>query len=672
MRSRRPLSAEDALPVAPASAASLLRSSTVLCRLIPLAVVVISGLVFAPVLQNDFVNWDDRVNLLDNRSYRGLSWTHLQWMFTTFHNSLYRPLTWITLGGDYVFWEMNPSGYHLTSLVLHCAAALLFYFLTIQLLSLASPSLDRADVATKIAAAFAALLFAIHPLRVEPIAWASGRENVVAGPFFVLTLIFYLRAVAFAPQSTVYRKWMAAACLSYALSLLGKGAGVTLPIALLILDVYPLRRLAGGGRKWDGPQAIQVYLEKIPFFLLALGAGLLAVHGKQQSNLMYGLQAYGVAERLVQTAYGLIFYLWKTLIPINLSNLYEIETLSPSDWRFIFSALLLFAITALLWCLRRRWPWGLASWVYYCMILLPYVGVAQNGPQIAADRYAYLACLAWAVLAAAALLNLWRARQLDRVKFPLFISAHAAAALVLVALGILSWRQSEIWRDSETLWRHALAINEKSFFAHHFLGTALLSKGRPAEAIGHFQRSLALNPIYASAHAGLASALAEQGDLEKAMAGYRQALALDADSVEIHYSLARVLAKRGDTDGAIEHYLRALALAPEDPDTHNNLGLALAARGDDENAIKHFQAALRSDRNYARAHFNLGRVLARQGRLDEAIDHFRQALRLQSGVAEIHENLGRALATRGDTGEASKHLEEAVRILKTRKASALP
>ena len=672
MRSRRPLSAEDALPVAPASAASLLRSSTVLCRLIPLAVVVISGLVFAPVLQNDFVNWDDRVNLLDNRSYRGLSWTHLQWMFTTFHNSLYRPLTWITLGVDYVFWEMNPSGYHLTSLVLHCAAALLFYFLTIQLLSLASPSLDRADVATKIAAAFAALLFAIHPLRVEPIAWASGRENVVAGPFFVLTLIFYLRAVAFAPQSTVYRKWMAAACLSYALSLLGKGAGVTLPIALLILDVYPLRRLAGGGRKWDGPQAIQVYLEKIPFFLLALGAGLLAVHGKQQSNLMYGLQAYGVAERLVQTAYGLIFYLWKTLIPINLSNLYEIETLSPSDWRFIFSALLLFAITALLWCLRRRWPWGLASWVYYCMILLPYVGVAQNGPQIAADRYAYLACLAWAVLAGAALLNLWRARQLDRVKFPLFISAHAAAALVLVALGILSWRQSEIWRDSETLWRHALAINEKSFFAHHFLGTALLSKGRPAEAIGHFQRSLALNPIYASAHAGLASALAEQGDLEKAMAGYRQALALDADSVEIHYSLARVLAKRGDTDGAIEHYLRALALAPEDPDTHNNLGLALAARGDDENAIKHFQAALRSDRNYARAHFNLGRVLARQGRLDEAIDHFRQALRLQSGVAEIHENLGRALATRGDTGEASKHLEEAVRILKTRKASALP
>jgi len=672
MKSRRPLSVEDTLPVAPASVASLLRGSAVLCRLIPLAVVVISGLAFAPVLQNDFVNWDDRVNLLDNRSYRGLSWTHLQWMFTTFHNSLYRPLTWITLGADYLFWGMNPSGYHLTSLFLHCAAALLFYVLSIRLLSLANSSLDRDDVAIKIAAAFAALLFAIHPLRVEPIAWASGRENVVAGPMFILTLICYLRAVAFACQSTSYWKWMVGAWLSYALSLLGKGAGVTLPIALLVLDVYPLRRLAGGVRKWAGSQAIQVWLEKIPFFLLALGAGLFALYGKQQSNLMYGLQEYGVAERLVQTAYGLIFYLWKTLIPIHLSNLYEIEALSLSDWRFILSALLLVAITVLLWILRRRRPWGLASWVYYCVILLPYVGVAQNGPQIAADRYTYLACLAWAVLAGAALLKLWRARQLDRMKFPLFISAHAPAAFLVAGLGLLSWRQSTVWRDSETLWRHALAINEESFFAHHFLGTALLSKGRSGEAIGHFQRSLALNPHYASAHAGLANAFAEQGDLEKSVAGYRQALALDSDSVEIHYSLARVLTMRGETDGAIDHYLRALALAPADPDTHNNLGLVLAARGEDDKAIEHFQAALRSDRNYARAHFNLGRVLVRQGRLDEAIDHFRQALQLQSGVAEIHESLGRALASRGHSDEASKHLEEAVKILKTRKPTALP
>ena len=641
-----------------------------LCRLIPLAILAISGLAFVPVLNNDFVNWDDRVNLLDNRAYRGLSWMHLQWMFTTFHNSLYRPLTWMTLGADYLFWGMNPSGYHLTSLILHCAAALLFYFLCAQLLSLANPSVDRGDVAIKVAAGLAALIFAVHPLRVEPIAWASGRENVVAGPFFILTMICYLRAVAFARQSSSYWKWMVAAWLSYALSLLGKGAGVTLPIALLILDVYPLRRLTGGVRKWIGPEAIRVGLEKAPFFFLALAAGLLAVYGKQQSRLMYGLAEYGVVERLVQTAYGLIFYLWKTLLPIHLSNLYEIETLSLLDWRFILSTLLALAITGLLWISRRRRPWGLASWVCYCVILLPYVGVAQNGPQIAADRYTYLACLPWAVLAGGALLASWRAQRSAQIGFPAFISAHAAAGLVVAGLGFLSWNQSTVWRDSETLWRHALSINEKSFFAHHFLGTALLSKGRPEEATGHFQRSLSLNPNYASAHAGLANALAEQGDLEKSVAGYRRALALDSDSVEIHYSLARALAKRGETKEAIEHYLRALALAPEDPDSHNNLGLLLAAQGQNEKAIEHFQAALRSDRSYARAHFNLGRLLVRQGRLDEAIDHFRQALRLQSGVAEIHESLGRALALKGDTREASRQLEEAVRILKAQKSPA--
>ncbi|HKY06650.1 MAG TPA: tetratricopeptide repeat protein [Candidatus Binatia bacterium] len=650
--------------------ASLIAGSVALRWLVPLVVVLLSGLAFAPVLHNDFVNWDDRVNLLDNRFYRGLSAQHLQWMFTTFHNSLYRPLTWITLGADYLLWGMNPSGYHLSSLLLHCLAALLFYFLSIQLLSLAVPSLEQRDAALKVGAGFAALIFAVHPLRVEPIAWASGRENVVAGPFFILTVICYLHAIARARQPSAYWKWMVGAWLAYALSLLGKGAGVTLPFALLILDAYPLRRLSAG--RALPVSALRLGLEKLPFFLLALVAGLLAVYGKQQSNLMYGLQDYGIVDRLVQTVYGLIFYLWKTLVPISLSNLYEIETLSLSDWRFVLSALLLGAISALLWVFRQRWPWGLAAWCYYCVILLPYVGVAQNGPQIAADRYTYLACLPWAVLAGAALLNGWQIWRRGQTKRPLLVGAHALAASIVVTLAFLSWRQSAVWRDSETLWRHALSINAKSYFAHHFLGTALLSKDRPAEALGHFQESLALNPNYASAQIGLANALAEQGEVENALAGYRRALALDGGSVEGHYGLARVLSRHGDTDGAIEHYRRALALAPNDPDAHNNLGLLLAARGEFGKAIEHFQAALGSDRTYARAHFNLGRVLARQGQLDGAIDHFRQALRLQPEVAEIHESLARVLSLKGKNAEATAHLEEAVRILKKQQAIASP
>lgn len=638
--------------------------------LLLLLVTIISALVFAPVLQNDFVNWDDRVNILDNRSYRGLSWAHLQWMFTTFHNSLYRPLTWMTLGADYLLWGMNPAGYHLTSLILHCVAVLLFYCLSVQLLSLATASLPgRPDLPVHVAAAFAALLFAIHPLRVEPIAWASGRENVVAAPFFILTLIFYLRAIAGRQHAASYFKWLLAAWLSYALSLLGKGAGVTLPLALLVLDVYPLRRLSGA-KTGFAPAAARILLEKAPFFLLALIAGLLAIHGKQQSKLMYGLAEYGIADRVVQTVYGLGFYLWKTVLPVHLSNLYEIESLSPFDWRFGLNALTLAVITAAFWIYRQRWPWALACWVYYCVILLPYIGVAQNGPQIAADRYSYLACLPWALVAGGAMLYGWRAWQSGRIKPAVLFLGQGMATLVLLALGVISWQQSGLWRDSETLWQHALTINEKSFFAHHFLAAALLTKGRPEEAMGHFQRSLELNPNYVSARIGLANALADQNDLEKSVNVYRTALTLDPDASEAHYGLARVLTKRGDADGAIQHYMRALAIEPGDPDTHNNLGLLLAARGENEQAMAHFQAALRNDRGYAKAHYNLGRMLAREGKLDEAIDHFHQALNLQAGVAEIHESLGRALALQGKIDEATKHLEEAMRILKTRQPPA--
>jgi hypothetical protein len=171
----------------------------------PAVVVATTALAFAPVIRNDFVNWDDAANLLENHFYRGLSWEHLQWMFTTFHNSLYRPLTWITFGADYLMWGMNPAGYHLTSLLLHCFAAWLFYLLSARVLSWVAPAAGGADPwAVRIAAAFAAIIFAIHPLRVEPIAWASARGDVVSGLFFILTLVCYLRAVEVPVRSSAY------------------------------------------------------------------------------------------------------------------------------------------------------------------------------------------------------------------------------------------------------------------------------------------------------------------------------------------------------------------------------------------------------------------------------------------------------------------------------------
>ena len=669
-KSGRPAAAPKRRPIGSVSVARSWAGERLLGWFIPIFVIVFTGACFAPVLQNQFVNWDDRVNLLENLSYRGLDFEHLRWAFTTFHNSLYRPLTWITLEADYLLWGMQPSGYHLTSLILHCVAAVLAYFFFVRFLPLLvrDEFFGSSALAVKLAAAFAALIFAVHPMRVEPVAWASGRENVVSGPFFIVTLICYLRAVDTGAPASSYWKWMSAAWLSYAMSLLGKGAVVTLPIALLILDVNPLRRLVAKRGQWLGPQARLVWLEKAPFFFLALGAGLLAIFGKQQSRLMYGFDQYGPVDRLVQAIYGLVFYLWKTLIPTNLSPLYEMESLSVFEWHLILSAIVLAAITAALWLLRQRWPWALAIWLYHAVILLPYIGIAQNGPQIAADRYNYLACLGWSALAGAAALYGWHAWQSGKINRAVFYSLQASAVMLVVVLGFITWKQTQVWRDSETLWRHALAINDNSYFAHHFLATALLDKGESTEALSHFNKSLEINPDYASAHAGLGSALAELGDLEKSAQQFRRALVLDPGSMEAHYNLGRILARRGETEQAVAHYTQALAINPNDVDTHNNLGLLLAGRGDAPNAIEHFQVALRIDPRYAKAHFNLGRVLVQQGRIDEAVGHFRSALQIQPGVAEIHENLGRALALQGKSAEAAEHLQEALRILKSQQS----
>jgi tetratricopeptide (TPR) repeat protein len=662
LTSRKNSSFAKVLPSRAKAIGSARESKEPLYWLTPVLVFLITGIAFAPVVQNQFVNWDDPVNLLENPYYRGLGLAQLQWMFTTFHNSLYRPLTWMTLGADYLLWGMQASGYHLTSLLFHCANALLFYFLVLRIFSIAV----RAPIvpAMRAAAAFAALIFALHPLRVEPIAWASGRENVVSGFFFILTLICYLKAAHTVSPGSVNWRWMGAAWIFYAMSLLGKGAVVTLPFALLVLDIYPLKRL-GWDRGYLGSDARRIWREKVPFFVVALCGGVLALFGKQQSKLLYGLDQYGLMDRIVQSVYGFAFYLWKTLVPIQLSPLYEMRTLDVSDWRFLLSAIVLLAITAALWFLRQRWPWALAAWVYYLVIVAPYIGVAQNGPQIAADRYSYLACLGWTALAGAALPHFQDFGVIRKAGRPGCVFVAAATGILLVLLGFVTWRQTQVWRTSETLWRHALTIDAESFFAHSFLGTALLESGKTEEAIAHLNQALALNPGYASAHHALANAFSQRGALEEAIKHYNQALALDPGSAKAHYNLGRVLATRGDWGAAIAQYRKAIELDPLDPDYHNNLGLAVGKQENWDEAVNHFRDALRIDPTYSKAHFNLGRVYAHQGNLGDAAQHLTQALRLQPGAPEIHQSLARVLYLEGKKEEALQHYQEAIRLLKS-------
>jgi hypothetical protein len=240
---------------------------------IAFSVAFVTFAVFLPALRNGFVNWDDYELLVDNPRYRGLGWEQVSWMFSTFHNGHYQPLSWMTFALDYLIWGMEPFGYHLTNLVLHATNTALVYFLALRLLSLAlSRPPSAPDLGLRMAAGFAALFFSIHPLRVESVAWVTERRDVLSGLFFLATLLCYLQGMTISNDPSHQARWRNRALIAYGLSLLSKASGVTLPVVLLALDVYPLRRLGGGPGRWLGPLARHVWWEKVPFFLLAAAA----------------------------------------------------------------------------------------------------------------------------------------------------------------------------------------------------------------------------------------------------------------------------------------------------------------------------------------------------------------------------------------------------------------
>src|SRR5437867_4559767 len=368
--------------------------------LVPVLIALITVAAFLPALQNQFVSWDDAENFLDNPHYRGLGWSQLHWMWTT-HQSHYIPLTWMTHGLDYLLWGMNPFGYHLTSLLLHAANAVAFFFVVRRILKRALPGPSERGHALTVSAGVAALVFAIHPLRVESVAWVTERRDVLSGLFYLLTILLYLRACEREARGRG-RYWLSVAMFGCAL--LSKSMVVNLPVVLVILDVYPLRRL-GGSIGWWSEAARRIYIEKIPFVLLAAAASAIAVMAQFSVHAAASLAELSVPGRLAVSAYGLSFYLWKMVVPVNLSPLYELPpTVNPWAPPFFLSYGLVLAITAIILALRRRVPGLPAAWLAYIVVLLPVLGILQSGPQIAADRYTYLAGLGWAVLAGAGLL----------------------------------------------------------------------------------------------------------------------------------------------------------------------------------------------------------------------------------------------------------------------------
>src|SRR4029079_5372695 len=462
----------------------------------PIVILTVTLLSFGPILRNQFVDWDDYENLISNTHYRGLGWPQLSWMFTTFHMGPYQPLSWVTLGLDYLIWGMNPTGYHLTSLLFHAANAVFFYFISLRMLEIVWPgTLSQTPWKLSASAAFAALFFSVHPLRVESVAWATERRDVVSGFFFLATVYCYLRANTNLDSQS--RGWFAAALTCYILSLLGKATAITLPIVLLILDIFPLRRLDGDPRTWWITPSREILREKLLFVLPAIPFALIAFLGQQHVYAIKSLETFGFESRVVQALFAAGFYIWKTIIPVNLSPLYEI----PPDFSFwdpvvLSGAALATGFSVTVFVFRRRWPAGLASWIYSLAMLGPVLGLVSTGPQLAADRYTYLSFLSWAVLPGAGLFFITR----SAVRAHTVLAAYVTATIIVMVFSVSTWRQTMVWRDTGTLWSHALKLNANSSIAHYNLARFLASHGEREKAMAHYRKGLNIRPHDAEAH----------------------------------------------------------------------------------------------------------------------------------------------------------------------------
>jgi tetratricopeptide (TPR) repeat protein len=376
-----------------------------------------------------------------------------------------------------------------------------------------------------VSAIVAALVFAVHPLRVESVAWISERRDVLCGVFFVLTILAYLRAVD--PDARRPRIWYWAAVALAALALLSKAMAVTLPVILLLLDVYPLRRLGPG--RWMRRDA---WLEKIPFAALSAAAAVLAVVAQRSIGALSELSAFGILDRLGLTCYALMFYACKTLLPTGLAPLYE----APYDWAtlrpwFAGSAVAVVASAAVLALLRRRWPAATAAGAAFVVLLLPVLGLMHFGLHIVADRNTYFAGLAPALLAGGVTLRLLRAPSTATTR-----AVTVAAALVVVVLGGLTWRQGGFWHDSRALWTHALEVSPSSI-GHTKVGAILAQEGRTEQAIFHFREAVRLHPDNAYAHNVWGVALGDAWQFDESIAHFEAALRIRPDYLDARRNL---------------------------------------------------------------------------------------------------------------------------------------
>jgi tetratricopeptide (TPR) repeat protein len=579
--------------------------------------------VFLPCLWNDFSNFDDPTYVTSNpHVHSGLTLNAVRWAFTSFYAANWHPLTWLSHMLDFNLFGRQPWGHHLTSVILHSANVTLLFLV----LSEATGSTWRS--------AIVAILFGVHPLHVESVAWISERKDVLSTFFALLSVLGYLRWARDSDRRS--KTWYFVAILFFALSLGSKAMSVTMPILLLLLDYWPLGRLK------SAVALRQAVAEKIPFFILSLGIAVVTI-AAQRSGHAINLDI-PVGIRFANAAVSISRYLGKLFWPQDLIVFYPYDVPSAATVVLSIFVLLCTSTAVIVW--RKTLPWLFVGWWWLIISLLPVIGLIQTGAQAMADRYMYwpsigpLVAIIWATS--------WFVERIQLLR----LSGVALTFVLVAGAAAVTERQITFWRNSETLFEHALAVVPENPLAHLNLGIALRERGAVSEGLSHLREAVKLLPIDPDNHLNLGIALHQNGELPAAVSEFQIAVRLKPDSAKAHANLARVFQEQNDLEGAMSEYREALRLDPISPDVHVGFGLALQKSGRVDAALAQFEEAIKEDASYAGAHSNRGIVLEKLGRLEEAIVEYRTALSLDPKNSDASLNLPVTLFKAGRVDEA--------------------
>ncbi len=611
------------------------RREIVICLLLVAANLV----VFGQVVTHDFVTLDDYRYVVENPKVRtGLTREGFIWAFETGFHRHWHPLTWLSHMADSELFGLNPKGHHLVNLLLHSANTLLLFFIFLRMTRRLYPS------------ALVAVLFAVHPLHVETVAWVADRKDLISALFWFLTILTYVgyckqpKAVKFAPVF-----------IFMAIGVLGKSSIMTLPFALLLLDYWPLARLGRGpmapedNGRFAKFSLLKVVAEKIPLFLLTAGA-IIGAYITKDELIEAPVDSGSLWPNLSTTSRALcayMVYVVKTLWPHHLAAPYPHPKFAPCvEWKVVIAVILLAAISAIsLWQVRKR-PYLIVGWLFFLGNLLPVVGLFKIGPAKMADRYTYISLIGLFIMVV-----FYLNEQIERHRWPKTAVVVVSTATVL-ALMVNAFLQTRHWKDSVSLFTHAVQVTHKNELAHNNLGIEYMHTGEIQKAMEHFKKALAVRPTYLNALVNVGVLLQRQGDLKEAKMYYSQSLKNRPDYAPAHYNLGRALEAEGNIDQAEYHYREAVKFLPDYHQAHNNLGVLMARRGRFHEAVKHFQKALKIQPKSVQALNNLGGALQKTGKTRQAKRNYQKAIGIEPDNAFALFNLAGILELEGDLKQA--------------------